>query len=114
MTPNDYKLPEGWQRPDAAVAQSLEAELKRELPQGHVLFGVPVEAFGHSLGSDDVLFRHRDEPDRFTIVHLTWVGHTEINAQHPTVEFDGTFAEFLTHHEAFLAFLRGLAKKSRP
>jgi len=112
MTPNDYKLPEGWQRPDAAVGQSLGAELQRELPQGHLLFGVPVEAFGYSL--DDVLFRHRDKSDRFTIVHLTWVGHTEINAQHPTVEFDGTFAEFLAYYEEFLAFLRGVSKTPRP
>ncbi len=113
MTPYDCKLPEGWQRPDATVAQSLEAELQRELPQGHLLFGAPVEAFGHSPGSDDVLFRHRGKPDRSTFAHLTWVGHTEMNAQHPTVEFDGSFAEFLAYYEEFLAFLREVAKKAR-
>jgi hypothetical protein len=79
-----------------------------------LLYGLPVEAFGYSQGSDDVLFRHRGAPDRFTVVHLTWVGHTEINVQHPTVEFDGIFAQFLVHHEKFLAFLRNMAKNKAP
>ncbi|HEY2081919.1 MAG TPA: hypothetical protein VGI88_03975 [Verrucomicrobiae bacterium] len=107
-----YELPGWWKQPDATVARNLEAELQRELPPGHLLYGIPVETFGYSDGSDDVLFHRLDTPDRFTIVHLTWLGHTEINAQHPTVEFDGTFAEFLAYHEDLISFLRSVAKKS--
>jgi hypothetical protein len=114
MRLDTYSLPEEWQRPDASVAQSLLAELQRELPRGHSLYGLPVEAFAYSRGNDDVLFRHRDVPDRFTIVHLTWIGHMEINAQHPTVEFDGTFAQFLVYHEELLAFLRTSPKAKSP
>lgn len=93
---DNYKLPEGWKRPDANVAHRLNEEFERELPVGHLLQGIPVEAFAWTHGSnDDVLFRHLDKPDRFTIVHLSWKGHTEINANYPAVRFDGCFADFL-------------------
>jgi len=39
------------------------------------------------------------------------LGRTEVNSRHPTVEFDGTFAEFLSYHEELVAFLRDVAKK---
>ena len=89
-------LPLGWYYPDTEDAQRLLAELQRELPPGHILEGVTVDVFAWRKGAtDDVLFRHRSQPDRFTIIHLSWIGRTEINAQHPTVEFDGAFAEFV-------------------
>jgi hypothetical protein len=50
-------------------------------------------------GNDDVLFLHVSEPHRFTVVHLTWLGRTEINAKHPTVVFDGTFSDFIANEE---------------
>jgi hypothetical protein len=88
-------LPAGWHYPeDAAIAASLHAELQRELPPGHLLFRQTVETFAYRHGSDDVLFRHRDQSQRFTVIHLSWIGKQEINAQHPTVEFDGTFEGF--------------------
>jgi hypothetical protein len=88
-------LPVGWFYPNAEMAQSLHAELQRELPPGHLLTGRLVETFAWREGaSDDVLFRHIREPERFTVIHLSWLGRPEINAQHPTLEFDGTFAEF--------------------
>jgi hypothetical protein len=90
-------LPEGWFYPeDAAIAASLQAELQRELPPGHLLYGRQVEVFAYRHGSDDVLFRHRDQPERFTAIHLTWIRKQEINAQHPTVEFDGSLEGFVT------------------
>lgn len=93
-------LPEGWYYPDQETAALLHAELLRELPSGHLLYGRTVETVAWRDGAtDDVLFRHVDEPARFTVIHLTWLGRTEINAQHPTVEFDGTFAGFLAEEE---------------
>ena len=78
----------------------LHAELLRELPPGHLLAGRTVETFAWRDGTtDDVLFRHTDEPERFTVIHLSWLGRTEINAEHPTVEFDGTFAGFLSEEK---------------
>jgi hypothetical protein len=89
-------LPEGWFYPDDDTARDLHAELQRELPPGHILAGRPVETFAWREGAtDDVLFRHAGEPDRFTVIHLSWLGRTEINSSHPAVEFDGTFAGFL-------------------
>ena len=93
-------LPLGWYYPDAEDAQALITEFQRELPPGHLLDGVPVDVFAWREGAtDDVLFRHRNQTDRFTVIHLSWLGRTEINAQHPTVAFDGTFAEFLAEDE---------------
>jgi hypothetical protein len=81
------------------------------LPPGHLLYGLPVSTFATRRGTDDVLFRHRDDPSRFTVVHLSWLGRTEINAQHPTVEFDGTFQEFLEEEARITQFLQELAKQ---
>ena len=111
-TPANQKLPDYWEHPDTHIAENLHAELQRELPPGHLLFGVPVETFawtGH--GSDDILFRWLDVPDRFTIIHLSWLGRAEINAKHPTVEFDGSFADFLAYHEQLITFLRDVPKR---
>src|SRR6185437_1560158 len=100
-------LPEGWFYPDAAIAESLHAELQRELPPGHLLTGLEVQTFAWRHGaSDDVLFRHVRDPDRFTVIHLSWLGRTEINAKHPTVEFDGSFAQFLADEARVISFLQ--------
>lgn len=93
-------LPDGWVYPSTAEAEHLEAELLRELPPGHLLDGVAVEAFAWRDGAtDDVLFRHRHVPERFTVIHLTWIGDTEIDKHHPTVEFDGSFDGFVAWEE---------------
>jgi hypothetical protein len=91
----------GWHYPDAAIAQSLHAELQRELPRGHLLYGRAVETVAYRQDQDDVLFRHQDEPDRFTVIHLTWIRKREITVEHPSVCFDGTFAEFFAGEERF-------------
>ena len=89
-------LPEGWVYPSAEEAAQLDAELEREIPPGHLLEGVAVEAFAwRNHATDDVLFRHQLAPERFTVIHLSWLGDTEINAHHPGVEFDGSFDGFL-------------------
>jgi|GEM_PF-2138386 len=93
-------LPEGWFYPeDPDISANLHIELQRELPRGHLLHGRAVEIFAYRHGSDDVLFRHQDQPSRFTVIHLSWLGREEINPQHPTVEFDGTFDEFVAEEE---------------
>jgi len=98
-TPTSHlELPEkwGWLYPaDAAIAQSLHAELQRELPPRHLLFGRAVDAVAFRQDQDDVLFRHLDQPDRFTVIHLTWTRKREIDTKQPSVCFDGTFAEFV-------------------
>jgi len=84
----------GWHYPVENVAHGFHAELQRELPPGHLLYGRAVEVIAYREDRDDVLFRYVDEADRFTVIHLTWIRKREINAQHPSVCFDGTFEEF--------------------
>jgi hypothetical protein len=95
-SPHRPALPEGWRYPrDAGEAAHLHAELQRELPPGHVLFGCVVEAFARRDGHDDVLFRWREPPGRFTVVHLTWRGEREVDARWPAVEYEGSLAGFI-------------------
>ena len=88
-------LPAGYFYPDATESANFHAELLRELPDEHALFGVPLETFAAREGNDDTLFRFRGNPRRFALVHLTWLGRTEIDADHPSLLFAGTFEEFL-------------------
>jgi|SRR5882724_11842958 len=98
---NRPSLPTGWYYPTEGEAEGLHAELQRELPPGHILFARAVETFAYRRDQDDVLFRHRDEPDRFTLIHLTWIRKREINAEHPSVCFDGPFERFFAKEESF-------------
>lgn len=109
--PEHYELPAGWFWPDAEEARSLHEELQRELSPGHLLNGLLVRTFATRHGTDDVLFRHRNDPSRFTVIHLSWLGRTEINAQHPTVEFDGSFLDFLAEEARINALLDDLTRK---
>ncbi len=96
-----YPLPVGWFRATTQEAKRLLDELHRELPLGHVLHGVALEVFAHRDGAtDDALFRHVHDPDRFTVVHLTWLGRTEIDTDHPGVEVDGSFDDFLAYEKS--------------
>ena len=98
---NRPSLPTGSYYPTDAEAQGLLAELQLELPPGHLLFGRAVETFAYRLDQDHVLFRHRDESDRFTVIHLSWIRKPEINAVHPSVCFDGPFEKFFAEEEKF-------------
>jgi hypothetical protein len=97
------EIPErwGWYYPDAEPARGLRDELQRELPPGHLLYGRAVDVVIYRKDCDDVLFRHRDEPDRFTVIHLTWIRKREIDAEHPSICFDGTFEEFIAIEQKF-------------
>ena len=67
-----------------AVAESLRAELVREVPVGHVLHGVVgVRAIGYRKDRDDVAFALAD--GRVAVVHLTW-GRTEAVWPDPSTE----------------------------
>ena len=88
-------LPAGYFYPDAEAAARLHAELLRELPSDHPLFGVPLETFAAREGNDNTLFRYRGNPRLFALVHLTGLGATEINEHHPEIVFNGTFEAFV-------------------
>jgi hypothetical protein len=93
-TISDDDLPPGWFLlfTDELV-KGYENELALELPPGHYLKDVPVRAIAKDGASDDALFRHVDEPDHWSVVHLTWISKQERDP-FPAVAFTGTFAEF--------------------
>jgi hypothetical protein len=76
-------FPEPWAAiTDAETAQANEAELQRELPEGHVLAGESVHAIARRQDRDDILFAL--SRDRWAIVHLTWRGAREPDQRWPT------------------------------
>src|SRR5262245_30388087 len=104
--PTDIPNEWGWFESSREKAALLYRELQKELPSGHILFHKPVTVVAHREATDDILCRHVDEPDRFTLVHLTWLGREEINEQHPTVASDGTFEDFLNYEREFMAWCK--------
>jgi hypothetical protein len=97
----DAKLPAGWFYSDPEQAVIHHAELCRELPRGHLLYGVPVEVVAHREGTDDILCRHVNDTDRFTVIHLSWLMREEIGPNHPTVEVDGNLDDFYAYERRF-------------
>jgi hypothetical protein len=59
-----------WSPVTGADAASLERELARELPAGHVLKELKVRAIARRFDRDDVAFELDD--GRRCVVHLTW------------------------------------------
>jgi hypothetical protein len=121
----NINLPEGWfDNPGELHDKYLEyfRELPNLKPQRHVLAGVPVVVVAYREGNDDILLRliksvtislknnkvsSQLNSGDFCVVHLTWSQRQEV-ADHPTLEFSGTFEEFvawedgwgnLEHHE---------------
>jgi hypothetical protein len=94
-------LPEGWFPSDSEEAARFYRELQKELPPGHLLFEVPVEVVAHRDGTDDILCRHSLHQGRFTVIHLSWSMRQEIDANHPHVEVDGDFTDFLSYEASF-------------
>ena len=93
-------LPKGWSHATPEERAFFWDELQIELPKGHILFHKPVRVIARLGGEmDDILCNHLDEPDRYTVVHLTWSMKKETNAKFPAVEIDGSFADFQSYEE---------------
>jgi hypothetical protein len=69
---SDIPWLEPWERTDEETAALLEAELRRELPSGHILSTEPVAAIARRVDCDDVAFRLTNRLDAVAIVHLTY------------------------------------------
>jgi hypothetical protein len=72
-----------WERLKDA-GEALVAELQKELPAHHVLYGVPVIAVARRIDCDDVLFAADDTSKTLAVVHLTWAGKRERDPQWPS------------------------------
>ena len=73
---------------------AFEAELRREVKAGHLLFGLPLAAIGRRYDQDDVLFAVSDGSDRVAEVHLTWAAKKE-NPPWPWTSIFNSFAEWV-------------------
>lgn len=96
-------LPDGWFIASPEQKASLEKELHLELPKGHALFGIPIKIVAHRDGAtDDVLCKHLEADDLYSVVHLTWRMREEIHAEFPLIECQGTFQQFLEYEASYL------------
>jgi hypothetical protein len=93
-------LPERWFFASPEESAFLWNELQKELPIGHILFHIPLKIIAtQNYVTDNILCKHLSEPDRYTVVHLTWSTKTETNEKFPTVEVDGSFEDFLNYEK---------------
>jgi hypothetical protein len=97
----DVPLPIGWFYSNAEESDLFHTELLRELAPGHPLFGTGIGVVAHREGTDDILCRHHKDPDRLTVVHLTWRGGPEIDPRYPAIECDGTVEDFYHYERRF-------------
>ena len=84
-----------WRHPwipidDPAPAQR---ELKREAPQGHILFGRSPITIARRVDCDDYLFLLHEDPPRFAVVHLTYKIETDPNW--PAAEIFNTIEDWI-------------------
>jgi hypothetical protein len=89
------RLPEDWFEPEEELfRQNLEAELRREVGEGHVLRGLGVRLLAQYGPSDDALFGLDD--GRVAQVHLTWSGSPEPIPQVPITSIFKNIEEWLS------------------
>lgn len=65
----------GWRAIEGSEAATCEAELRRETPVGHALYGREVRAIARRGDRDDVAFEVARTG--LCIVHLTWQRETD-------------------------------------
>ena len=74
--PTDFEWLEPWM-PESDEDGSLVEELRREICDRHILFGVDARAVGTRIDCDDVLFVTDNPHKPIAVVHLTWKLETD-------------------------------------
>ncbi len=72
-------------------SSKYEAELAREVSEGHPLFKKALRAIARHEACDDVVFAG---DDAVYVVHLTWIGHRESDPRWPTTSSFRSLADF--------------------
>lgn len=65
----------------------LESELRKEVSDGHPLYGRKAISVARRQDSDDVLFLLLDHQSPLAVVHLTWSGRPERTSNWPQTTF---------------------------
>src|SRR5690349_680888 len=93
----------GWYYPKTHLVQVLTKDLQFDLPPEDLPLGRTLELIAFNEGLHDVLLRHLDNSDKFSVIHLSTAHQRKTNANQPSVRFIGTFQEFAaieqTRHE---------------
>ncbi len=75
---------------DGTRDDGMVQELRREICDRHVLYGLPVRPVGRRQDCDDVLFELLDGSGRLAVVHLTYSRYPEPDPRWPnTTMFNG-------------------------
>ena len=77
----EIALLEPWRALSTERRAQVEAEVAREVPQGHVLSGRAVVAVAARSDQDDVLFDVKALG--YAVVHLSWSGRREESSDRP-------------------------------
>jgi hypothetical protein len=87
----DLDWPGSW----APIEPAFSDELRREVGQGHVLYGRVAVAVARATNSDDMLFWLPDGPAAFAEVHLTWTGKREWRPEWPITSLFSSFEDWV-------------------
>jgi hypothetical protein len=87
-----FKSP--WKSIHPPLGLELTAELKKEINEGHPLFGEKVIAIARRVDCDDVLFSIINSEGRLAVVHLTWSEKRKESTDWPAVDFYESLADF--------------------
>ena len=79
------------------MQRELATELPLTHPQPHPLAGIALRVLAEWSGDDSVLVEHLNI-GLLSVVHLSYTGRQEL-ANHPTVEFTGTYEDFVIWSE---------------
>lgn len=71
-------------------AQTFEVELRKEIPDGHILKGEDFECIARREDRDDFLF-YVTSMGKFAVVHLTW--NQEKSSEWPMTRLYSSFEE---------------------
>ena len=74
-------------------SERLTNELRKELSQGHILYGAKLRAVAFRKDRDDVLFEVDNSDHPLVVVHLTW--RRESDPRWPTTVFFENWEQWL-------------------
>lgn len=75
--------------------EAIEREAKREIREGHALFGSDMAAIARRDDNDDALFEVAGDRHGFAVVHLTWSSTEETNPTFPFTRWYDILSEWL-------------------
>lgn len=85
--PQASELLPPWKETADVVKDKLGEELRKEVAQGHPLYGIRASVVAKRQDRDDVLFALEGHSSGLAVVHLTWKGKPELNPTWPSTTF---------------------------